>query len=203
MEICGRRMSRKAKPGRRFGQGFNYSYTFLFSWFGLGLDSDLDSGLYLDLDLYFGHVPGLVTRLTLGFVPELGFVLWLGLVFWFCTWTRDLAYFPPTKWTSNWFCVFTLTVWLLETSIFTGDLRVVLLLATLQAHLKPYAFRTLFPCARLAFTMLSACIYIHHLLDRVSQWPPFYITYNGVNKYTLYTPTEPQTRHNIYQNKTK
>ena len=33
------------------------------------------AGLYLDLDLYFGHVPGLVTRLTLGFVPELGFVL--------------------------------------------------------------------------------------------------------------------------------
>ena len=39
-------VERKAKPGRRFGQGFNYSIIFFFS-----LDSDSDSDLYLDLDL--------------------------------------------------------------------------------------------------------------------------------------------------------
>ena len=37
MEICQRRASRKAKPGRRFGQGFN-SFSLLFC-----LDSDSDS----------------------------------------------------------------------------------------------------------------------------------------------------------------
>ena len=47
MEICQRRASRKAKPGRRFGQGFN-SFSLLFC---LDSDSDLVSDLDLDLDL--------------------------------------------------------------------------------------------------------------------------------------------------------
>ena len=78
-----------------------------------------------------------------------------------------------------------------------------------SAHLLSFAFicfrllSSAFTCARLAFTMLPTCICIHPFLDWVFQWPPFCIAYNGVNKYTLYTPTKPQTRHNIYQNKVK